>query len=390
MNPARGEETLKRRQGVTRVPVGIAGPHDVAPGGIDVEGRREKDPALQLPLEIGPPFGAPRLDRLVDQTGDLREAPLLVRHVVVGRIIGDPVIAQQALEMAVEMGDALKPHRSGPVGIDLGYASLGQMRDRSEAQPAGLGDRRFGDRRRIVEELDAVMALRRRPTDPGSSLVRARHRPIAPAVAQSEVGKEPRGDDRVGGAPRPVAQRHVVGPEIKRDAANSGDSMRQPKAIAVAGIGRLVGIAIMAVNVDEARKDEHSRGVDLAVEVARLAVGSNRKAGRSGAADALDPVAGDDDVDRASGRRSGAVDQGRAANDEATERPLAFPWLPVGDPLHPGAVLSLKRRHGGRPQSKNHRRKSQPDRTHPPHSPARRTLSQSYSRIHGLFNGVCY
>ena len=46
IDPARLEEALQRRQGVALVPVGVARPHHVAPGRIDVEGRVEGDAAL--------------------------------------------------------------------------------------------------------------------------------------------------------------------------------------------------------------------------------------------------------------------------------------------------------------------------------------------------------
>ena len=193
------EEALQRRQGVARVPVGVARPHHVAAGRIDVEGRVEGDAALELALQIGAPFRPARLDDLVGEPGDLGEPPLLVEHVVVVGIGGQPPVAQQGFEMAVEMGDGAEPHRAGAVGIDLGDAALAEMGDRAEPQPPRLLDRRAGDRRRhVVEELDAVIALAAAQRTQARACSGVRDGAAAPGVAEHHIGEQPRRDDRVG------------------------------------------------------------------------------------------------------------------------------------------------------------------------------------------------
>ncbi len=143
------------------------------------------------------------------------------------------------------------------------------MRDRAEPEAPRLLDRRSGDRRRIVEELDAVIALGRRPAHPGPRLLRRRDVAAAPAVAERHVGEQPRRHDRVVAAALPVGERHVVRTEIERDAAHRGDAVGEPQPVAVGRVRRLVRIAIVAVSVDEAGQDVHAGRVDLAVGAAR-------------------------------------------------------------------------------------------------------------------------
>ena len=99
----------------------------------------------------------------------------------------------------------------------------------------------------------------------------------------------------------------------------------------------------MAMDVDEAGQDIHSGRIELPVGVARLAIGRQWQAGRAGVIDALDAVAGDDDVDRAAGWRAAAVDQGDAANDQPAERAFTLAWPAVGDPFHRRGILRVER-----------------------------------------------
>src|SRR6185503_17694517 len=66
------------------------------------------------------------------------------------------------------------------------------------------------------------------------------------------------------------------------------------------------------------------RRIDLAIAAARTCLRVDRHAGIPDARDLRDHVVLDHDVHRAARRRARAVDQGRAANDEAAEWALAL------------------------------------------------------------------
>jgi hypothetical protein len=113
----------------------------------------------------------------------------------------------------------------------------------------------------------------------------------------------------------------------------------------------------MAVGVDEAGQDIHAGGIDLARRIARRPPLRQRQAGRAGAVDALDPVAGDDDVDRPARRRAGAVDQHGAADHQPGIGAFAFARLAVGHPLHPRRRLLRPERAERGKARRQHRRR---------------------------------
>ena len=80
----------------------------------------------------------------------------------------------------------------------------------------------------------------------------------------------------------------------------------------------------MEVQVDEAGQDVHAVRVDLVVAGGRAPRCVNGKAGVAYARDPRDAVALDDDVDGAAGRGARAVDDDRAADDEAVEGAVAL------------------------------------------------------------------
>ena len=80
----------------------------------------------------------------------------------------------------------------------------------------------------------------------------------------------------------------------------------------------------MDVEVDDAGQDVHARGVDLARGPFGTPGGIDRNVGHADVGDLGDAIPLDDDIDWAARRAAGAVDEGRAANDEPRERASAF------------------------------------------------------------------
>ena len=258
-----------------------------------------------------------------------------------------------------------KPHLAGAIGIHLGDAALAEMGDGAEPQPPGLLDRRLRRRPgRVVEQLDPVIALAGRPAHPGPRLLRRGDVAEIPAVAQRHEGEQPRRDDCIFAAALAIAQRHVAGTGIERQAAHGRDAVGEPQPIAIGRVGRLLGIAIMAVDVDEAGQDVHSGRIELAVGAARRAIRRQRQARRARAVDALDAVAGNDDVDRPARRRAAAVDQRDSADDQPAEGPLALARLPVGNPFHRRQALRVERRRGGDDRGQESGGRAEPDKSH--------------------------
>ena len=205
------------------------------------------------------------------------------------------------------------------------------------------------DRRRIVEELDAVIALRRRPAHEGARLLGRVDRAAAPDVAEHDIGEQPRRDDACcRGCAAGRDSDMLSGPVIEADAAHRGDAVREPEPVAVGGVRRLVRIAIMAVDVDEAGQHVHAGRVDLAVGVAR-ARGSARS-GRPGVPAPAMLSIRLPAMTMSTGPRGGApraVDQRRAADDEPAIGAFALAGLAVRHPLHPRRRL-LRLIAGGR------------------------------------------
>ena len=91
----------------------------------------------------------------------------------------------------------------------------------------------------------------------------------------------------------------------------------------------------MDVQVDDPRHDVPAGGVDLVVARLGTVLGVlHRQTGRSGTLDLLDPVALDDDVDRAERWRTGAVDHRHATDHQPIERADTFVLTPVGGRNH--------------------------------------------------------
>jgi hypothetical protein len=78
------------------------------------------------------------------------------------------------------------------------------------------------------------------------------------------------------------------------------------------------------VHVDEPRQHVLALGIDLVIGVQRRP--RLVEVGRGDRADPADPVALDDDVDRALRLGPGAVDERGAADDERAERPGSLVW----------------------------------------------------------------
>ena len=106
----------------------------------------------------------------------------------------------------------------------------------------------------------------------------------------------------------------------------------------------------MQVEVHEPRQHVHPLRVDLAVRLLRPALGAHHPRDRLRVHDRGDPVALDDDVDRPTGRRAGAVDQNGVSNDQPLVRPLPLGPRRRGRRVDVGRLCDCGERGGDRDQ----------------------------------------
>ena len=307
------------------VPVARAQRHDVAAGRVRGHRRIEDGAELQVLLQVRGPLRAARGVDLVPEPRDLAEAPLLVVVVHVGRPGLHDVVAHQGLEVPVEVRDRLQTHARGLDGVELCHARLTKVGHRAEAQRPPRRDEFLGDVGARGEQLDAVHPVLHRPLHPRPRLLGPVDGALIPAAAGRLVVKHPGRDDLVARAAIPLAHRHGVRRE--RDAAHGGHAVGHPQLVDVLGFGVLRRPSDVNVVVDDARHDVHAGSVDLEIGVLWRALRRGREARRPGRTDLTDAILLDDDVDRATGRGAGAVDQDGPADDQRLERPCALASL---------------------------------------------------------------
>ena len=277
-------------------------------------------------LQVRGPFRAAGRMDLVPEARDLAEAHLLVVVDLIDRPRLDDGVAQQRLEVAVEVRDGLQPELRGLERVHLRDAGLLQVRGRPHLVQLRLAEQRGHDVGTLRAELEAVDAVGLAPAHPLARLLRRLDRAAIPAGARTLVVDDARGDDLVARAPRLLADgERVVG---KRDAGDGGDAVRHPQLVGVLRVRVLGRSARVHVVVDEAGHHVHAGGVDLLIGVLRRPVRPRRDSGRAGAANRVDAVAGDDDVDGTDRRGAGAVDHDGVADDERLERAASFARLP--------------------------------------------------------------
>ena len=307
------------------VPVARAQRHDVAAGRVRGHRRIEDGAELQVLLQVRGPLGAARRVDLVPEPRDLAEAPLLVVVVHVGRPGLHDVVAHQGLEVPVEVRDRLQTHARGLDGVELCHTRLTKVGHRAEAQGPACREEFLGNLGARGEQLDAVHPVLHRPCHPRPRLLGRVHGALIPAAAGGLVVEHPGRDDLVARAAIPLAHRHRMRGE--RHAAHGGHAVGHPQLVDVLGLGVLGRPSDVNVVVDDARHDVHAGGVDLEIGILGRALRRERQARRPGRTDRADAILLDDDVDRATGRGAGAVNQHGAADDQRLERPGALASL---------------------------------------------------------------
>ena len=176
----------------------------------------------------------------------------------------------------------------------------------------------------VAEELEAVGPLVGFLVDPLTRLLGGGERLVAP-LAEDGVSVDPRRGDGVG-----VTLLAVIDAEVEtvaaRRIADRRDAVPHPQLEDVFGGRALALAADVAVHVDEAGQHVVPRQVDLVAVLAQLgpSLGVGLDAGIADRLHVDDGIALDDDVDRSDRRRAGAVDQRRAAQDQAFPRTFAF------------------------------------------------------------------
>ena len=251
----------------------------------------------------------------------LPEAVLLVR-VVVARRPGLHVVAVvERLEEPVEMRHRAEAEARGVERVHLRDALLAQVRRRAEVMLAGLVDERRHDLGWIRNELQAVDAGRGGLAHPLPRLGRALDRAF-PFVERQAIREHPRRGDLVARAPRLLALRVRRGSE--GNAATGGDAVREPELVGVLGLRGLRRLTRVQVQVHETGQHVHAFRVDLLRRALRPVAGAHVARGRVDREQRLDAVSLYDDVDGTAWRRSGAVDHGRVADDQALEGTLAL------------------------------------------------------------------
>ena len=345
---AGGVELGQAGQRVVRVPVGVARPHHVAAGGVDRHRRVDEEVELQELLQQGVPAFAAGLDQ-APLPRHLPEAELLVHVVHLDRPGLHVVGFVHRLEQAVEVGHPDQPQPRGVDRVHVADPHLVQVSGRPHAQAAGLVQQGRHDRRRKRAELETVHALLVGVPDPLAGVRGSANVPVLPllAAARTLIGHEARRGDLVPAAAFLLAQVPLQRPG--GHAARRRDAVRHPQFVDVLRTRRLGHAARVDVQVDQSRQHPGTGEIELAVGVLRPPALVDLGVGHAEALDLLDPVALDDDVDRAHRRRAGAVDHHDAAQDQAVERTLA---LAVGTGRRGFDQLGLfllgggRRRHG--------------------------------------------
>ena len=337
-----------------------------------------------LLLEIVPPFLGAGLERLIPDGGGLAEAVLLVRVVVVGRELLDLVALQHALEVPVVVGDSPQAEATGLQGVHPRHAGLAQVRNAAQVLDLGLVQHRRHHLGRVeIEELDAVDIVLGRPADPGAALFRRVAGTAFPARTGGRVVEDARRHDLVAGAAGLLAGDHGVVVEHKGHGTDRGHAVGHPELVDIGQVRRLVGRAAVGVHVDEARQDVLARGVDHLVGRRQLGPRRADVARPRRFMNLGDDIVVDDDVHGADGRRAGAVDQGRAMDDQGVERPHPFARLAGRRGVHPGGLRRRRQRHRRR-HRRSHRRALQNGlHAHVPR-PCRMRLSSRCSRENAI------
>ena len=277
-------------------------------------------------LEIRLPLRAAGLVDLVPEPRDLSEAELLVVVVHLRRPRLDLVVLEQRLEVSVEVRDGAEPELRRGQGVHLRDALLLEMRHRSQAVFLGFVEQRRHDVRRVCDELHAVHAVGRAPAHPLARFFGRVDRSLVPRQARPLIVEDARRDDLVRRAA--LFFRKRVRLRTQLDAPPRRNAVRHPQLEDVFGLGRLVRVADVLMQVDEAGQQEHARRVDFVVGL-RRPIRPKRSPGCAGTDDPRDPVVLDDDVHRPDRRRAGAVDDHHAANRQRLERAEAFTGSPI-------------------------------------------------------------
>ena len=218
-------------------------------------------------------------------------------------------------------------------GVHPGHGHLGVMTSRAQPDLAAFIEGGLHEIWRSTEELDAVRTALGNTPDPGPRFLgrvdRLEHVVDGGEIAICEEAG--RGDLVVGG--KLLLVLHPAEAVEGAHVADRRDAMGEPQLVDIVdrrhpAIDRLHGDAGMRVAIDEARRQIFAVAVEIAItrRGAQLLVD-----GRERGADLLhlrDAAALDDDIDRADGRRTCAVNHHRPTQDE----PLvgALPPVPAG------------------------------------------------------------
>ena len=230
--------------------------------------------------------------------------------------------------MSIEVRNRAESEPGGLERVHLRDAGLLQMRRGAKLELPRTGEQGLHDLGPVRAELQSFDAVLGGPLDPRECRFRRLDRALVPARARPLEIHDARCDDFVPIAALALLDREgVIG---ERNADDRRYAMREPELVGVFGFGTLRRLAAMLVKADESRQHVHAGRVDFELGVLRLTVGAKRNAWRTGAANRLNPVVLDDDVDGADGWRPAAVDENRAANDQRLEGAAAFVGPAVG------------------------------------------------------------
>ena len=197
-------------------------------------------------------------------------------------------------------------------------------------------------RRRIGDELHAVDAVGGAPAHPRARLLGRVDDAFGPAGAGPLIVEDARRDDRVGGAALLFFQRERLRRQL--DAADRGDAVRHVELVDVLRLRRLLRVAEMGVQVDEAGHEIHAGAVDdFGPWRGRRCRATRRTPGVPALVMRAMRLRSTTTFIGPNGRRAGAVDHHHVADRQRRERAGAFAGPPIGSGINPSWRASSAR-----------------------------------------------
>ena len=322
IDPVRGVEIPERRQGVGLVPIGIPASHEVAARQIRRHRRIEGHVVGLEGIEQGPPFLAFRLDQ-TPLPGHLAEAPLLIGVVVALGVGLDGGVLVHRLEQAVEVGDGTESQFGGIGGVDLIDPGLSQVSDGAKPVLGRLIGDRAEDVGPIRGQFEAIDTAAFGVPNKGPGFVAGLEgRRKIPDAFGDFIDPHPGCRDFVLGAPGFLAQLPGVGPEGHAPAA--GDAMGHPEFVGVLGLRGFGAVLDVEMEVDETRQHVHGADVDFLGGALGPFLGVDRDVRKADVDDLGNPVVFDHDVDGATHRTTGAINEVGAPENQFWPRPFTL------------------------------------------------------------------